>query len=110
MKKKKAIRWDLTPWEGAVKAERFPHLGNPCYKLGDQLEQKGSFRGSEKSAAAGFQQAEQRETCIRGFGPPHCSPQPEMRIWWCLWDLGDETWAPEDRSRKRTEVGCVESA
>ena len=39
----------------------FPHPGKPLHWRGDQLGQKGSFRGLEESAAVSLQQAEQRE-------------------------------------------------
>ena len=48
-------------WEGVVIEEMFPHFGNSLHKLGNVLGQIRSFRGSEKSTEASFQQEEYRD-------------------------------------------------
>ena len=60
-----------------MKEERFPGPGKSLHWWGHELEQKGSFRGSEESAAAILQQAEQRET--RTKGPCHLPALPSLR-------------------------------
>ena len=61
--KKRELAQDVHSLEGAVKKKRFPHPKKPVHQCGDQPWQKGSFRGSEESAAASLGQTEQRETC-----------------------------------------------
>ena len=60
-----------------MKEERFLHPGKPLHWQGDQLGQKGSFRGLQESAAAGLQQAEQMEACTNG--PCHRPALPSLR-------------------------------
>ena len=57
---------ELHPWEGAVKEESFPHPRQPLLQ-GETSGPKGSFRGSEESAAAGCS-SQNRETCVEGPG------------------------------------------
>ena len=76
-KKKKESGQDLRPWEGAVKEEIFRHPRKPVHRQGDQPGQKGSFRGSEKSAAASLQRAKQRQTSTEG--PCHLPALPSPR-------------------------------
>ena len=115
MKEKKKGIWMVpAPLGGAVKEERFPHPGKPLHWWGDQPGQKGSFRVSEKSAAAGLWQTEQRETCIEGPGHltavhgPRCM-SAGAGSWGWGGMLGAETQASEDRLRERTGVGCVQT-
>ena len=78
---------DLRPWEGAVKEETFLHPGKHLHWRGDQLGQKGSFRGSEESATTGWWQAEQREMgtedrChLVAIPSPRCMPTGVCRGW-----------------------------
>ena len=67
--KKKVIKEServLHPWKGAVKEERFQYPGKPPHRQRGWLGQKRSFRASEENAAAGGQQAEQRENAMSG--------------------------------------------
>ena len=59
-----------------MKEERSPYPGKLLHWWGDQLGQKGSFRGSEESAAVGSQQAEQRKTSIDGLCQLPSVPSP----------------------------------
>ena len=60
-----------------MKEERFPHPGSPLHQWGDQLGQKGSFRGSEESAATSLQEAEWRKTSTDS--PGHLAALPSLR-------------------------------
>lgn len=62
-KKKRKIKkvQDLCPWEGAVK-EGSCTVGSPYTSRELSQDRKGASMGSEESAAAGMQQAEQRPT------------------------------------------------
>ena len=73
-KKKEEAGQDLHPWEGAEKEERFLHPGKRPHLWGDQLGQKESFRGSEKSTINSLWQAEQRETYTDGHATTLCAP------------------------------------
>ena len=67
--KKKVIKEServLHPWKGALKEERFRYPGKPPHRQRGWLGQKRSFRASEENAAAGGQQAEQRENATSG--------------------------------------------
>ena len=57
---KKELGWNLHSWEGTVKRKGSLNSENFLCWLGDQLGEKGSFRGSEESAEVRLQQAEQR--------------------------------------------------
>lgn len=75
-RKKKEPGWDLCPWEGNVKEEGSPHPGKPLHQWGGQRGQKGSFRRSEKRAAARTQQAKQRD---QHRGSLHLPAFPSLR-------------------------------
>lgn len=68
------------PLGGSCERGIFPHPRNALHRLEDQPGQIGSFRGSEETAEAVLQQAEERETST-------C----------CEWVLGAKTLASGDR-------------
>ena len=68
---------DLCTWVGVVTDERSPHFGNSIHQLGNLLGQIRSFRGSEESTEARFQQEEYRDD-HKYCCSPFCTPQPKM--------------------------------
>ena len=59
---------ESAPLGGSCDRGMVPHPRNALHQLQDQLGQIGSFRGSEETAAAVLQQAEERETSTEGSG------------------------------------------
>lgn len=51
IKDKKDSEWELCPYEGPVKEERFLYPGKPLHWWRYKPVQKGSFRGSEERAS-----------------------------------------------------------
>ena len=84
-KKRKKTGQDLHPWEEAVKEERFPYPGRPLHQWGEQLGQKGSFRGLEDSVTASLQQTKQRPA--QRICATSCSPQPKTCACWYVQGL-----------------------
>ena len=77
--------------EGAAEGEgRLPHLGKPLHQQGDQLGQKGSFRGSQRRAQ---QPVSGRQDRVRPTQMVHAQPcmlQPETCDQCCRWGWEQE--------------------
>ena len=73
--KRKRDRTCTLGW-GAEGEERFPYSQKPLHQWGDQLRQRGSFRGSEESAATSLWQAGQCKTYTDGLC--HSSAHPSL--------------------------------
>ena len=89
-----------------MREERFPRPLNPLHGWEISWDRQ-SLRGSEESAAAGLQQAGQRETSTDG--PGHLAALPSPRHVPAAQQLGTETPASANRPRDRTGVGCAET-
>ena len=96
------LGWDLCPWEGAVKEERFPHPTNLLHQLRGLVGQIGSFRGSRgECGPAGYRETSTDRPChVTALST--CLLVCAMAGFWNLGFSG--------QSGERIQFGCTETA
>lgn len=77
---KKELGWNLHSWEGTVKRKGSLNSENFLCWLGDQLGEKGSFRGSEESPGASLWLAKLEYTSTDSPGHLTAVPNPACML------------------------------
>ena len=107
---RKELGWDLGPWEGAVKEDKFLHPGKSPQWQRHQPGQDGELwcLGGERSKWVTEGKADSDLHTWAGLlsGTVH----PEMLLHWGGWGLTAEAWTPEVRPGESAGVGCRETA